>query len=144
MAEYSTDQYRGLLIRDRGFDLSNIDAAETTATQAGPEPDRPTPDTTSYMYHEATGDISGTATTETIGLQIATAKPGAALLGNGGGRFIWRTDEAGKTGNDNYRGWWPHTTINNHRWIKYIGPDGDDLGPGACHPRAVYLPNGRS
>ena len=83
---YTSDFYRGILLRDPRFNASNVTISPATQ-QAGPVVDAFTTATGSegYMDLEATG-----TSTAGQGYEIRCVKPGAAWGEDTGGRYAWR------------------------------------------------------
>ena len=135
-SEITSSTLRGLGLLGTTCLAANLDETLTTATQAGPEPGDFEADADGWLELEATGSSSAGA-----GYSVATAKAGAAVGGDAGGRF--RQRKSGLTGDTDWQGWQSYNKVTGFDWVKHTGNVGGSDDEGWRHINGLTLPSGR-
>ena len=87
MAALTPSAMRALILRSKLITLATLDRDNSTYTEAGNEPSRPTATVSGYQDLSAAGTLTSDSAVE---FRLTVNKSGAAVGGNKGGRFHWR------------------------------------------------------
>lgn len=134
--QYTPDRLYAFLLPSARSTSQYIDDTRTTATQAGPVPNRATTVSAGYMRLDPFGTADGELT-----YTVLAQKEGTAVGGTIGGRYVWADEN---DASDNYKGWLSFNKLRNYRYVQFLAAAGvysDDYG--YRFPHAVKLPDHR-
>ena len=134
MAQYTKNDFRALLVPDTRIKKENLDAANSSYTQAGNRVGIPVPQADTNLSLEASGSQSANKE-----LRIATQRSG--FPGQGGATFRWKNESDSAT---QWRGAWSPSTMADWRIIQ-VGDPGGGTGvtKKAIDPHSVLMDDGK-
>ena len=129
MAQFEKSTFRGLLVPDDRIKESNLDASNSTYTQADPLPGIPVPQGETDLNLEATG-------TQEANKQLRVAVQRGGAPGRGGMTVRWKEEGDSAT---SWRGAWPANAMTSDKVIRNVNPVATTGNREAIDPHAVLM-----